>query len=515
MSADESESIKNFLLENQKKMEKQENKKTYSEGLGHFVTSLKNKNANNNSIEDYKNIARKTIFITGGLMVLDQVSGFNLFGSAANKIYSGIDTTLSPFTPLLEKERVNNAGNNMMADMADSVYNIGKEFKDTQMLKNGEITEIDLALIKLSISFNEYFDTNKIDFHQILDYAKLFGTGSFAIYGASALKNSKLAEEIALYSETGTDLRDHEKISYAKNQNADIQTEAVIRNSLSKTFHEMKVEHWMSGIVGDMIKHITSPKKSAQKTWLYLNIGKNNILSAFNLDPVKRLEYQEANIRIKNKIKNLRINDYKESLSVIKNDNFFNKRPNDFNVHKGIANASLKAYESVLKSNVKNSLSKSLFILGSKDKSKEEKKEALSILNKVAVLNSKTNKNNFNDFEVISLIAKKEIEKIKLNSNGNLNNLCMHFENFKSARSYVNNRQKEHLNSLAYKLEDGTFDFQKSIPNKVDYNYVFLDLNIPTTMKNLKEKVELEDKMSQNKARNENSLLKNRERQRP
>jgi hypothetical protein len=326
------------------------------------------------------------------------------------------------------------------------------------------------------------------------------------------LKNSKLAEDIAAYSEEGTDLAMNERLKYAKNQNADVQTESFIRGTLSKTFKEFKIEQWMSSVVGDMIKHITSPKKSAQKTWLILNIGKNNLKSMFTFDIDKKSELEEKNLRIKKEIKSLKINDYQESLDVLKEDDYFNQRPDSFSPHKEIAKASKNAYESVLKSNIKNSLSKSLFVLGDKDKTKEEKEKALDILNKISILNEKTKKNNFNDFEILSKIAKTEIEKIKYNANQSQNQLCKNFRNFGVARNYVNNRQEEWLNSLTFKLSDGNIDHKKDIPDKVSFDKVFLEVNIPNAMKEIKSKEEYSDKLSQKYAEEENKKSRQRRR---
>lgn len=509
MSSAENESIKDFLASKQKEIEKRQNKKSKAEEFGNFVANLNIKNKNNKSSEDYRNLAYKTIFVTGGLFILDQASGYNLFGSTVSKIIpnmDNIDNTLSPLKSLLEEDRLNQGANKAMANVADFVYNSGQSLKSEQM------SEFDITLIKLSISFNQYFDTNVVDFHKVLEYSKIFGSLSIAAASSHMLKNSKLAEDIAAYSEEGTDLAMNERLKYAKNQNADVQTESFIRGTLSKTFKEFKIEQWMSSVVGDMIKHITSPKKSAQKTWLTLNIGKNNLKSMFTFDIDKKSELEEKNLRIKKEIKSLKINDYQESLDVLKEDAYFNQRPDSFSPHKEIAKASKNAYESVLKSNIKNSLSKSLFVLGDKDKTKEEKEKALNILNKISILNEKTKKNNFNDFEILSKIAKTELEKIKYNANQSQNQLCKNFRNFGVARNYVNNRQEEWLNSLTFKLSDGNIDHKKDIPDKVSFDKVFLEVNIPNAMKEVKSKEEYSEKLSQKYAEEENKKSRQRRR---
>jgi uncharacterized membrane protein len=124
----------------------------------------------------------------------------------------------------------------------------------------------------------------------------------------------------------------------------------------------------------------------------------------------------------------------------------------------------------------------------------------------------KTKKNNFNDFEILSKIAKTEIEKIKYNANQSQNQLCKNFRNFGVARNYVNNRQEEWLNSLTFKLSDGNIDHKKDIPDKVSFDKVFLEVNIPNAMKEIKSKEEYSDKLSQKYAEEENKKSRQRRR---
>ena len=460
----------------------------------------------------------KILIPTACLVVFDQISGVNLMGLGfdvmGDLLNYNIDQVATYADTLFEKNRLISSVNGALTDGMRSVLDI---YKETPNL----LTE---NLLKTSLVLNEYLDPNKIDYTKVLKYAAQFGTLG-ATVGASIKMASRSEEkEIAQYADIDTGLEKEETTKYASSRKDHIKQETAYRKVLFTVLNKTPVpSEKIIDLATDIIKHTYSPLKSAKKAWIQANIGLQNVKKAIMPSSPTTTLIDAKIVNLKKELKDVEINNLKKGMKEIRSSQYFANRDIKFNPFSAINDAAQDSYQMVLKSNVKNALSKSIYVLGSNTSELKEKKTALKILNKISKIHERTKTDNFDDYEIISEIAKERIQNFKNNSDNNLKFIS--FNNFSTAKNYVNNREAEIISQKKnnreneinqeyllsqeekdQKIQDSNEEIEsKKIPEKINYKKSILEDSIPYIIRKQQMKEEIE-----NKAEKENKILMRR-----
>lgn len=503
----ENEAISNFLKAKQSQIDKKkELKEKVLISCGDVITKFSTQGNNTQSDQEKRNKAVAMLFIGSSACVLGQVMGIdivpdhiaNFASSVADiNVFDTIEDKVNAFSYAFNENQLKTTVNNIFTDV------IG--FTSSNLTENSPQFLKDMT--GLLLEMNYYLDPNKVDYSKLLNGIAAVGLTTGGMYAADVFNSKPYEERIAKYVEKN--LPKEERASFAKNMNKHIQSAGTIESIFSKIPLFKKPALFVANFLNESYQHAISPKQTFQKAWISSHIGINTLKMVFS-DQNNRDRINALNKELEDEKYNLNVNIFSNAKEKIKSSDFYTKMRNEgsndsVSPTAMIKEASNNAYGDILKVNVKNALAKTLFVLGDKNKTKNEKKKALFVLNDISKLHKRTIDNRFDHYQVISDIAEKEIKAFKSNKKHQFKA----FNNLSDAMNYINKKQETKFSQSRFKNGKNS-SFNKVIVDKLNFKEAFSDIAINAKIREATEIENVKDALEEQK--NEKLYKKNKSR---
>lgn len=351
--------------------------------------------------------------------------------------------------------------------------------------------EMQEASVDFFKELTKYFDPDKIDLATPLAYFIGFASTSAGVRGINLSKRRFFEEDIAKYSD---DLKT-DKNATTKNairKFANFTDEYQFKKALTTINPLSKIGLFVANMVVDMFKTIASPINTVKKSFLMTKMSLNEVNYMLGKDFQNNLQKTLKRENYIRKIKNIE-GDYNptETAQFISTTKEFKYQDIDATSQIGsldmVFNSIQSAYDDTLKINVKNSLAKSIMILGDPNSSKNKKKEAVIVLNNISRLHENTTDNRFDHYKILSGVATDYIDKIKkdkkvysFKESNEINKT-----GFEQALHFINRKQEEKLKLLGKFNESDKNDPNKKIVDEMSFNELF-DIAVKHQLQKLK-----------------------------
>lgn len=330
------------------------------------------------------------------------------------------------------------------------------------------------------MEMSKWLDPDKVNLATPIGYIMTFGSASAGVRGLNLSKRRFYEEDIAKYSD---DLQTY-KDTTTKNaivNFANFTDEYKVKKFLTEFTPFSKIGLFAANIVVDIAKTLFNPVKTVKKTYLLSKMGLNEVnyfMGDKFQDKLKKSLKRDGYLK---ELKRLEGGyDANSTAKYISSTETFKYQDIDATSEIGaldmVFNSVQSAYDDTLKINVKNSLAKSMMVLGDENSSHYKRREALDVLNKVSKLHENTEDNRFDHYKVISQIADDYIKKIKedkkvytFKPDKNLTEKA----SFDLARDFVNKKQEEKLKILGTENPADKNDPNKNIVDEMSFGELF------------------------------------------
>lgn len=437
------------------------------------IHKFKDRKVSGDSEQTRRERAVKYLFTGSSLAIMATLTTMDVkvteldWSGYLNTVNEGVDFV----SKILSPGHVLFSGDNISPEYIDNFHSAFNNVKET--LSNDDVIKLKNNMVEWLLEMNTYLDPEKVDYDKILSYIGGITNGVLTVELTSNIIRKPFEEKIAKYADDSID-SDSQKTKYATKKFNSAAREYKYKKAFYSILESKNIPLMVVDKLTDITSHLFNPRETLKKIWLKTKLAANEV--RFLETAEKEIQRVHNRMHLNEQMDELNISLSNSELSkelskeLMKNRDELNTSEKESLKSKVIYDANYETYSEILKINTKRSLAKAFYVLGDQDKNKKERQEALNIIKSVEKINKLTKEKTFDDYEILSRIARDYLERI------NDTKKVTSYYSEREAFLFVNKKQREYLNKPEYMIEtlNGYIvDESKRIKDVGNYNEQF------------------------------------------